>query len=75
MSGFAFKLASLCVQGRVYSWDVKGLSAARRDAPSVITADHTPHVNRAAKCPAYLCVSVHSFAGASVRIAFFFFLI
>lgn len=37
---------------------MKGLSAARRDAPSVITADHSPHVNRAAKCPGYLCVSV-----------------
>lgn len=58
MSGFAFKLAPLCVQGGVYSQDVKGLSAARRDAPSMITADHSPHVNRAAKCPDYFCVSV-----------------
>lgn len=59
MSGFAFKLAPLCVQGGVYSQDVKGLSAARRDAPSVITADRSPHVNGAAKWPRlFLCVSV-----------------
>lgn len=60
MSGFAFKLAPLCVQGGVYSQDVKGLSIARRDALSMITADHSPHVNRAAKCPDYSCVSVCS---------------
>lgn len=59
MSGFAFKLAPLCVQGGVYSQDVKGLSAARRDALSVITADHPPHSNGAAKCPGYFCVSLH----------------
>ncbi len=58
MSGFAFKLASLCVQGGVYSWDVKGPCAVRRDAPSMITADHSPHVNGAAKSPGYFCVSV-----------------
>lgn len=29
MSGFAFKLAPLCVQGGVYSQDAKGLSVGR----------------------------------------------
>lgn len=66
MSGFAFKLAPLCVQGGVYSWDVKGLCAARRDAPSMITADHSPHVNVKSGLFLCICALVHGCVGVLV---------
>lgn len=45
---------------------MKGLSVARCDALSLITADHSPHVNGAAKCPGYFCVSGPSSTDARV---------
>lgn len=47
-----------CVYRGVYSrihrmW--KGSPFARRDAPSAITADHSPLAHPAAKCPGYFC--------------------